>query len=422
MRYLYIVLAYLLLPLAFGIILFRGLRDSGYWHGLGQRFGFGPAVGGEGSFWVHAVSVGEVQASAALVRALRQRYPHVPVVVTTVTPTGAQLARRLFDENVGVRYVPYDLPGSVRRFFRRVRPRLAVIMETELWPNLYHECGRRDIPLVLASARISPRSVPRYRRLVPLFRATLAHGIVIAAQTPSDAQRFISIGAEPGRTWVTGNIKFDFQLPEGAIDSGGRLRERYAGSRPVWVAGSTHEGEEEIVLEAHRRVRERIPDALLFLVPRHPNRFAGVAAKLRERQILFVSCSGGEPATEETEVVLVDTLGQLIEFYAASDVAFVGGSLTPVGGHNLLEPVALALPVLTGPHNFNSEETANLLIAAGAVRVVSDGAGLADQVCAWLSHPDERARVGQAGLRVLDENRGALQRLMALIEPLVAGI
>src|SRR5262245_9573188 len=202
MRFVYIVLAYLLVPIAFGMVVWRGFRDRDYWRNLRQRFGFGPPAAGPRSIWVHAVSVGEVQASAALVRALRARYAHVPLVLTTVTPTGEQRARALFGTDVDVRYVPYDLPGCVRRFFDRVRPQLAVILETELWPNLYHECGQRGVPLVLASARISPRSLGRYRLLVSLFRETLSHGIVIAAQGASDARRFESIGANPSRTHV----------------------------------------------------------------------------------------------------------------------------------------------------------------------------------------------------------------------------
>lgn len=419
MRRVYILIAYLILPLAFGVVLWRGLRDRDYWHNLKQRFGFGPRVGAGGSLWVHAVSVGEVQASAALVKKLRARHPQLPLVLTTVTPTGAQLARQLFGDAVQVRYVPYDLPGCVRRFFRRVDPRLAVIMETELWPNLYHECGRRRTPLVLASARISPRSVRRYRRLIPLFRDALSHGIVIAAQTASDAQRFVSIGASADRTYVTGNIKFDFELPPAVLQTGRELRARHAGSRPVWVAGSTHEGEEEIVLEAHRRVLERHADALLLLAPRHRNRFDTIADLLRQRGTPFVSRSSGAQVTAPVQVLLIDSLGELMNFYAAADVAFVGGSLVPIGGHNLLEPAAVSLPILTGSHNFNSEEIAKLLVDVGAARKVHDAAELATQVGELLSNADERARIGAIGRKTLDDNRGALERLLNLVDPLV---
>ena len=228
-----------------------------------------------------------------------------------------------------LRYVPLDLPGSVKRFFDRVQPKLAMILETELWPNLYRECGRRGIPLVLASARISPRSVGKYRRLVSLFRKTLSHGIVIAAQSALDAKRFQSIGATSGRTHVTGNIKFDFQPPAGIEAQGRRWREEQAPGRPIWVAGSTHEGEESIVLDAHRRVLERFPEALLVLVPRHPQRFEGVRDLLAKRHERAAFQSSGAPISPATSVLLGDTMGELMTFYAAADVAFVAGSLRP---------------------------------------------------------------------------------------------
>ena len=267
MRLLYLCVVYLLAPIVGIAMLLRGFRDHSYWHNFGERFGLGAVPDGGPCLWVHAVSVGEIQASAALVRALRERYPDEPLVVTTVTPTGAQRARELFAGIAHVRYVPYDLPGSVRRFFDRVRPRVAIILETELWPNLYHECGRRGVPLVLASARISPRSIGRYRRLAALFREALANGIVIAAQSPADADRFRFIGANPLRTHVMGNIKFDFALPEATQARGAALRAEHAAGRPVWVAGSTHPKEEDLLLDAHRLVRSRHPDALLILVP-----------------------------------------------------------------------------------------------------------------------------------------------------------
>lgn len=418
-RFVYIVLAYLLVPIAFGMVVWRGFRDRDYWRNIGQRFGLGAAPIGPSSIWVHAVSVGEVQASAALVRALRIRYAHLPLVLTTVTPTGAQRAGALFGNDVHVRYVPYDLPGCVRRFFDRVRPRLAVILETELWPNLYHECGQRGVPLVLASARISPRSLGRYRRLVGLFRKTLSHGIVIAAQSASDARRFESIGANPARTHVTGNIKFDFELPGELRGQGRELRARYARERPVWIAGSTHAGEEEIVLDAHQRVRHRHADALLVLVPRHRDRFEEVGALLRRRGIPFVTRGSHAAARPETQVLLLDTLGELQTFYAAADIAFVGGSLVAVGGHNLLEPAALELPILIGPYNFNSEDIAQLLLEVGAARIVATAAALGDEVTALLSDHQERGRMGAAARRAVEENRGALQRLLDLIDPLV---
>jgi len=276
------------------------------------------------------------------------------------------------------------------------------------------------VPLVLASARVSPRSVGKYRRLMSLFRKTLSYGIVIAAQSEPDAERFRSIGAAPERTHVTGNIKFDFQPPEGIEALGRRWRDENLPGRPVWVAGSTHEGEEAIVLDAHRLVLERFPDALLILVPRHPQRFDIVRTLLAKRHEAAAFRSAGNSPPPGTGVLLGDTMGELMKFYAAADVAFVAGSLVPIGGHNLLEPASVGLPVLTGPHNFNGEEIAGLLVDAGAAIVVSDTRELADAVVRLLGDAELRKVMGTAGKAVLDSNRGALDRLLTLVDPLLA--
>jgi 3-deoxy-D-manno-octulosonic-acid transferase len=418
LRFLYVVIAYLLAPFVAGTLALRGFRDNGHWDGFSQRFGLGTALD-RNSIWVHAVSVGEVQAAAPLVEALLARFPDIPLVLTTVTPTGRARAQALFKGRVDVRYVPIDLPGSVRRFFTRVRPRLAVILETEIWPNLYHRCGRLGVPLVLASARISPRSVNRYRLLVRLFRETLSHGIFIAAQSAEDAERFRSIGASADRTHVIGNIKFDFGYQPDIEARGHELRQMLGASRPIWVAGSTHAKEEEALVAAHARIRERFPKALLVLVPRHPPRFGDVASMLKEKGIRFVTRRSAAPVTSETEIYLLDTLGELPPFYAAGDVAFVGGSLVPIGGHNLLEPAALSLPIVAGPHNFNSADIAKLLIAGGAVRIVHDAREAAAVIAELLADPAARAQMGARGRKAVDDNRGALERLMAFIEPLL---
>ena len=418
MNLLYNVLIYFAAPMALLVEFWRGLRDPSYREGRSERFGFGEQLEGR-TIWIHAVSVGEVQAASLLVARLLERHPEHRIVMTTVTPTGRARVRLLFGDRVSLRYVPFDVPGSVKRFFDRVRPRLAIILETELWPNLYAECGRRKVPLVLASARLSSRSVGRYRRLVPLFRQVLSNGIVIAAQSEADAERFLSIGAARERTHVAGNIKIDFEPPSEVGPLGRNWREQNAPGRMVWVAGSTHEGEEEMVLDAHRRVRERFPQALLVLVPRHPNRFDSVRDLLARRHEAAAFRSDGRRIDPSTAVVLGDTMGELMMFYAAADVAFVAGSLVPIGGHNLLEPASIGLPVLTGPHNFNSEEITQLLLDAGAARVVTDPLQLAHSVTALFADPARRATMGAAGKAVLDANRGALDRLLALIEPLV---
>jgi 3-deoxy-D-manno-octulosonic-acid transferase len=417
-RFVYICIAYLISPLWIGALALRGFRDRSHWQGFSQRFGLGPKLR-ERSIWVHAVSVGEVQASVPLIEALLKRFPTIPLVLTTVTPTGRGRAKALFGSRVDVRYVPIDLPGGVRRFFQRVQPQLAVILETEIWPNLYHRCGRLGVPLVLASARISPRSVNSYRRLVGLFRETLSHGIFIAAQSAEDAARFVSIGANPQLTHVIGNIKFDFGYPADMEAKGHELRRLLGVHRPVWVAGSTHAIEEDALLAAHVLIRERFSNALLVLVPRHPPRFAEVAASLTNQGVRFATRTAGGPVAPETQVYLLDTLGELPPFYAAGDVAFVGGSLVPIGGHNLLEPAALSLPIVAGPHNFNSADIAKMLVERGAVRIVQDAAQLAAVVGGLLADPTARTTMGASGRKAVDDNRGAVARLMQFLEPLL---
>jgi len=422
LRSCYVILSYLLVPVVFAFLIKKGFSNRGYWQRLEERLGAGQARSDTPSIWVHAVSVGEVQAAAPLIWLLMELKPGVPVIITTMTPTGADRARALFGDTVMHSFVPYDLPGAVKRFFDRFDPRLAIIMETEIWPNLYHECGRRGIPLVMANARVSARSVKKYRLLVELFRQTLSHGIVIAAQSKQDANRFLSIGSNPLRTHVVGNIKFGFELPAGVEEQGKAYRKAHAPDRPVWLAASTHEGEEELVLEAHRRLLERNPGTLLILVPRHPERFDGVAAMLEKAGFESRRRSLGEAPGAKTEVLLVDTLGELMMFYAASDVAFVGGSLVPVGGHNLLEPAFLGVPVVVGPHNFNAPDVTELFLQAGAMRVVEGPAALATEVQELFENPAARAQLAAAGFKVLFENRETLPRLLGLLQPLLADL
>jgi 3-deoxy-D-manno-octulosonic-acid transferase len=419
MRAFYLFLSYILAPLVVPILIWKAMRNPAYLDRWEERFGFGRSRTEGRSIWIHAVSVGEVVAASPMVQRLREKYPDVPVVITTVTPTGAQRVTDLFGREVIHSYIPYDMPGAVRRFFDRFKPRLAIIMETEIWPNLYHECGRRGVPLVLANARVSPRSVGKYRRFVGLFAETLAHGIVLAAQSERDADRFRLIGANPERTHVVGNIKFDVELPPSVIEDGRRFRADNAPERPVWIAASTHEGEEDVALAVHLRLRKRFPGLLLILVPRHPQRFESVAAAVERVGLQCVRRSTGDSCSPDTDVFLGDTLGELSLFYAAADAAFVGGSLVRVGGHNLLEPAALALPIVTGPHNFNAEDIAEMLRAAGALTIIEDEHGMENEMAACLASADLRRRRGAAGHRILDQNRGALDRLLRLVIPLL---
>jgi 3-deoxy-D-manno-octulosonic-acid transferase len=368
--------------------------------------------------------LGEMSAAAPLLRALRSRHPHIPLVVTTATPAGRARALALFGGSADVRFLPYDTPGSVGRFLARIRPRVAIIMETELWPNLFRQCEERSVPLFLASARLSAKSVSRYRRLGALFGGVFTENVLVAAQSADDAERFQSIGAPAARTRVVGNVKFDLELDPGVAQAGKALRQAYGISRPVWIAGSTHAGEEEQLLEAHSRLLAHRPNALLLLVPRHKDRFAGVADMLARRSVKFVRRSemarGDGAPLRDVPVLLVDTVGELAALYASADVAFVGGSLVAVGGHNLLEPAALGLPVLTGPHHFNAKEIAQLLLERGAAVQVADAQELAAVLKRLLDDLGERQRIGRLGLAIVESNRGSVAKLLELIEPSLA--
>ena len=419
MRFVYVLLSYLLSPLYALYWIFRGAVNKTYWDRLGQRLGFAYPQFSQGCIWIHAVSVGEVQATVPLVRVLQDRFPDRAPLITTVTPTGAARVNSLYGDVVAHCYIPFEMPFAVGNFFNSIKPDLALIMETEIWPNLFDALGKREIPLILVSARISPQSVNRYRRFLPLFRETLSHGIVIAAQSEADAERFRSLGAAPERTWVTGNIKFDFETPTDLKSRGEAFRNRYFPGRPVWVAASTHDKEEEQVLEAHRQLRDEIPDALLLLVPRHPERFGTVKSLLRKNKLEFVSRTDEIACASNARVFLGDTMGELPMFYAASDIAFVGGTLVPVGGHNLLEPAALGLPGITGPHLFNTQDIANMFSEVGAFIQVQDGFELAAALKRLFHDHDEAERMASKGRQILTENRGALQRLLNLMEPLI---
>jgi 3-deoxy-D-manno-octulosonic-acid transferase len=415
---LYSLLVSLLAPLAAGAEMCRGLRDRRHFAHLRERFGWGAPSHAQPCIWLHAVSLGEVSAAAPLVQALRLRYPAVPFVLTTATLTGRARASALFGNDLDVRYLPYDTAGSVRRFFERIRPRIGIIMETEIWPNLLRECRRRSVPVIFASARLSAQSVARYLRLGSLVREALSN-VQIAAQSAEDAGRFTAIGADPARTQVSGNVKFDMQLGPQVAREGRELRAQVLGTRPVWIAGSTHGGEEEQVLKAHAALLEEAPEVLLMLVPRHPQRFDSVAALLTRLGFRFERRSAAVADGARMQVLLVDSVGELAKLYAAADIAFVGGSLVPIGGHNLLEPAALGVPVIVGPYNANGPDIARAMLARGGAVEVGDASQLAKELQRLFADPVQRQRMGAAGREFVEEHRGSVARLLALIAPLM---
>ena len=412
MRHIYTFILYLLTPFILLRLLWRGIRSPGYWRRWKERLPF--QVAGQ-SIWVHAVSVGEAQAATPLVNALRERYPHYTIVVTTTTPTGSERVREAFGDSVLTAYICYDTPGMVRRFLDRLRPAVAVIMESEIWPNLFLQCSQQGIPLLIVNARLSPQSTMQYQRVPGFIRRTLSSVTAVAAQSDIDAERYVSIGMDPSRIHHTGSIKFDVKLPVSLKEQAAVIRRLWGVNRSVWIAASTHEGEEEIILRAYDHVRRALPNALLVLVPRHPERFSRVANLCRRQGYVVVMRSENRHCDERTTVFIGDSMGELVIFYAAADIAFVGGTLVVIGGHNILEPAALGIPVLTGPYLHNFEEISQKLIAAGVCIQIQDEKQLATTVIRLLRDADLRFSMGEKGRAVVEQNRGALESVLDII-------
>ena len=412
---LYAWLLRLLVPIVLLRLLWRGFRNPGYWRRWPERFGFIPAVAGR-LIWIHAVSVGEVHAAAPLVRALQNNYPGYQLLITTTTPTGSLQVRKLFGAQVTHCYVPYDLPSAVRRFLDRARPELALIMEMEIWPTIFHQCRARSIPICVANARMSEASMRRYLRFPRLTQATLQQVSVLAVQSNSDAERLRLMGAADEVIVITGSIKFDIDSPPRLKESAVALRHTWGVERPVWIAASTHAGEEEQVLAVHASLKKYFSNLLLVLVPRHPERFAHVARVARNHEFdIALRSEGAKRLGAQIDVLIGDTMGELPLFFAAADMAFIGGSLVVTGGHNLLEASAAGIPVIFGPHMFNFDEISRTALAHGAGTQVRNQTELGEAVTAYLRDPGLRRHVGEAGKKMVEENRGALEKTLKLL-------
>jgi 3-deoxy-D-manno-octulosonic-acid transferase len=420
MRYIYTLLLYLLLPFALLRLLLRSLNAPEYRLRWQERFGQLPGNPRQDGVWIHAVSVGEVQAVSALVRMLLREHPDLPVHITTTTPTGSATVRRLFGEQVGHSYMPYDLPHCLNPFLEALRPAHLLMVETEIWPNLLFACRRHGISTLLANGRMSERSFRRYRRLGRFTRQVFGQVDRVAAQTQDDAGRFVALGVPQASVEVTGSIKFDMETPA-SVEEQVEVMRRNWGGRPVWVAGSTHEGEDEIMLAAHARLLREIPDALLVLVPRHPERFDRVTGQVIKTGLNLVRRSAGALPPDDVQVYLADTMGELPLLLGAADVAFIGGSLAKVGGHNMLEAAAQGVPVCFGPHTFNFDLISRMLLDCGAARLVHDAESLATLLQAWMSDASVRSAAGEAGRQVVQHNRGALARLYRMLEKQLGG-
>ncbi|WNN50563.1 lipid IV(A) 3-deoxy-D-manno-octulosonic acid transferase [Siccibacter colletis] len=416
---LYTALLYLIQPVIWIRLWVRGRKAPAYRKRWGERYGYYPASLKlkAGGIMLHSVSVGETLAAIPLVRALRHRYPSLPITVTTMTPTGSERVMSAFGSDVQHVYLPYDLPDALARFLDKIDPKLVLIMETELWPNLVAALHQRRIPLVIANARLSARSAAGYAKLGKFVRTLLRRITLIAAQNEEDGERFIALGAQRAQLTVTGSLKFDISVTPQLASKALTLRRQWAPHRPVWIATSTHEGEESIVVAAHQALLKEFPELLLILVPRHPERFPDAINLVRDAGLSYTTRSSGEVPSGSTQVVVGDTMGELMLLYGIADLAFVGGSLVERGGHNPLEPAAHAIPVLMGPHTFNFKDICARLDEANGLITVTDEASLVKAVASLLNDEDYRNYHGRHAVEVLYQNQGALQRLLQLLEP-----
>ncbi|MBK9161544.1 MAG: lipid IV(A) 3-deoxy-D-manno-octulosonic acid transferase [Nitrosomonadales bacterium] len=415
MRPLYTVALLLALPLILLRLLWRARKQPEYLHHIGERFGRYAVRCDQPVIWLHAVSVGETRATQNLVARLRENYPAHRILITHTTPTGRATGEQMYGDDVLRAYLPYDYPFAVNGFLRHFRPQLCILMETEIWFNLIHACRRNDIPLLLLNARMSDKSARGYARFARLTRSALGALASVGAQTEDDAHRLAGLGAHD--ITVTGNLKFDIEPPPAMLERGRQLREQFGMARKVFLAASTREGEEALLLDALKDVH--IPGLLLVIVPRHPQRFDNVADLFAQRNITFRRRSDNRPVPADTQVVLGDSMGEMFAYYAAADIAFIGGSLLPYGAQNLIEACAAGTPVLVGPHTFNFAEATRLAVAAGAAIQVPDGGTLIAEARRLLSDPEALAEMRKQGIVFVERNRGATNESLRIVTSLL---
>ena len=421
MQFIYSALFYFLAPLILLRLHWRSIKAPAYRFRWRERFALYPQALPQHVIWFHAVSVGESEALFPLLKKIQQHHPEAKLLVTTTTPTGSARVQAVMKDTVTHVYLPYDMPDVVQRFIGHFKPTLAVIMETEIWPNLYTCCGQHHIPLYLINARLSERSARGYQKISQFVRSTLDNVSIIATQTQDDAQRFVSLGAKTDAIKVMGNIKFDISVPEITLADGHQLKNTLFANRFVWVIASTHKEEEAIFITLYQHIKLQIPELLLLLVPRHPERFIEVKRLCEQKQLKTVSRTSGEPVTQDTDVYLVDTMGELKMIYAASDIAFVGGSMVPTGGHNILEAVAVGVPVLFGPYMSNFKEIARGILNQQAAIQCVDNDAIVQSVLSLYHQPNERLELVAKGQVFLKQNQGAIARIYAMLEPVIRG-
>ncbi|MGR4875393.1 lipid IV(A) 3-deoxy-D-manno-octulosonic acid transferase [Pseudoxanthomonas sp. LARHCG66] len=417
LRALYSAVLYVLTPVTLYHLIWRGFRYPEYFQRWNERYGSYDTPGSPVDVWLHAVSVGEVNAAAPVVNALLRRHRGLRLLITTITPTGSERVQALWGDRVLHVYSPYDLPGAVARFLRHFPPRLALIMETELWPSLLFGCHDRKVPVYILNARLSARSLRGYSVLRPLIARMLRTVRRVAAQSGDDAARFVQLGAAPEQVRDVGNLKFDIPVPDTVADIVAGFRGHLAAQRRVWIAASTHEDEEAPVLAIHARLRKRWPDLLLLWAPRHPERFPRVVEAARDAGWKVGTRRGDRWPSSGDDVFVLDTLGELMAFYACADVAFVGGSLQAIGGHNMLEPAAVGTPAVTGPHLHNFSEISRRLKEAEALVIAPDATGVAVAIEDLLVDDARRHDMANRGRALVEHGRGALARTLAMIAP-----
>jgi len=416
MRSLYSVFFILLTPFILLRLYFKGIKSPAYRQRWRERLAIYPQSYPQNSIWFHAVSVGEAEAVFPLIKLIQKQYPSLSILVTTTTVTGAQRVQTVLTDTVSHVYLPYDIPWVIRGFFKHFKPKLAIIMEKELWPNLFAECHQQGIPLFIINARLSANSAKNYKKIPALVIPSLHNVTRILAQTKEDRENFIKIGMPENRIEVLGNLKFDITLPENLITQGKQLKSTLFAQRFVWIIASTHQGEESLLIDCYQQLKKTIPELLLLIVPRHPERFLAVKALAESKKLNTLMRSSNTLCSITTDVYIADTLGELKMLYAAADISFVGGSLVPIGGHNILEALAAATPVLFGPHMLNFKEISHNVLAHQASIQCQTETDIIEAISSLYNNKEACQQLTENGLNFLSHNLGATQKSLDILQ------
>lgn len=419
MRVFYTLLFYLLVPVILLRLYWRGFKAPEYRKRWQQRLALYNKKYSSQVIWIHAVSVGEAEAVFPLVKRLQKQYPEDKFLVTTTTPTGSARVQAVLADTVSHVYLPYDLPCVVKRFLAVFKPKIAIFMEKEIWPNIYHQCAKNNIPLTIINARLSANSAKGYQKIPALVKPALNCVAWVATQTEEDRHRFIEIGATEQHTLTTGNLKFDLEANDSLVQQAQIVKQKIFKNRFVWLIASTHEGEENVFLELYPQLKLQIPELLLMIVPRHPERFELVKQMAEKQSLNYCMRSGGQPCSEEIDVYIADTMGELKLLYGTADICFVGGSMVPVGGHNILEPAAMNVPIMFGPYMVNFKQISQNILDLDAAVQCLDQQDIVDQVLKLYSDKQSRTEMASKAKRFVDSNQGATKKVAELISSII---